>query len=136
MWKILVVEDDESSRKLLIKTLKGKAFCLEATTGREAIDLYNLSIREKAKYDLILLDIMMPDMDGIEVLQTIREKEERGHIDKKKRIPVIMVTVKSEKQAVLEACKKGCDDYIVKPIDTDIIVEKIEKILKRRSQIT
>ncbi|MBN1521118.1 MAG: response regulator [Candidatus Aureabacteria bacterium] len=132
MWRILVVDDDDNERELFAQILQGKAKCDLAKNGREAISAYNLSIREKKSYDLILLDIMLPDMSGIEVLDSIREKEKRVGVVKQRKIPVIMVTAKAEKDVVLEACRKGCNDYMIKPVDNHILLEKIEKTLKKK----
>jgi len=82
----------------------------------------------KEKPDLILMDIMMPDMDGIESLRVIRSREET------RTIPVIMITTKSE-QSRIDACfQLGCNDYLNKPIDKVELLTKVEKYLQATPQ--
>ena len=129
MWRILLVDDNFSSRKLAMKTLEGKAVCDIATNGPEALDAYDISFNENRPYDLILMDIEMPEMDGIEVLNKIREKEVSAGVLPGKEIPIIMLTV--HREPFTKAFKKGCDDYIVQPIRPDFLIERIEKHLKK-----
>lgn len=129
MWKILVVDDNFVNRKLLIETLKDKAYCEVAANGKEAIEAYELSIKEFRPYDLILLDIKMPGIDGLEVLQNIRENERSRNIMLGEGIPIIIVT--AYKQPLLEAFNRGCDDYLLKPIVPETLIKKIEKKISK-----
>jgi two-component system chemotaxis response regulator CheY len=124
MWRILVVDDNFTNRKLLLDILEDYAKCDVAVNGREAIDAFNLSLKEKP-YDLILLDIAMPEINGLEVLQVIRESEQKAGIDLGDGIPIIMVT--AYKQPFIEAFDRGCDNYIIKPIDPDELIQKIKE---------
>jgi len=130
MWKILVVDDDFVSRKLMLEILKDKAKCDVAATGREAIEAYNVSIRENDIYDLILLDISMPDIEGLEVLKKIRENEERAGILLGEGIPIIMVTAHEE--PYITAFNRGCDDYMLKPINASVLLGKIKGKLQKK----
>lgn len=122
MWKILIVDDNFINRQLLIEMLREYAVCDSAASGREAVDAYNASI-ETEKYDLILLDIAMPEMNGLEFLKVLRHHEQMKGIYIGDGMPVIMVT--GYKEWCMDAFASGCDDYIVKPIERDILIRKI-----------
>jgi two-component system, chemotaxis family, chemotaxis protein CheY len=125
MWRILVVDDNFTNRKLLLDILEGVAKCDIAVNGREAIDAFNHSLQTDDPYDLILLDIAMPEINGLEVLQIVRESEKKVGIQLGDGIPIIMVT--AYKQPFIEAFDRGCDDYIIKPIDPDELIKKIQE---------
>lgn len=120
MLKILIAEDDIASRKFLWKLLGEFGECDMVINGLEAIDAYMISIKEKDNYDLICLDIMMPKVDGIKVLKTIRDLE-RQHKTKKKT-KIIMITALSEAEVVDDAFSKGADAYATKPLDIEKLV--------------
>ena len=127
MWKVLVVDDDFVNRKLLTAILNGRAKCDVAANGQEALEAYRYSLKQNTPYDIILLDIAMPDVNGIEVLKTIRKMEEENGVKFGEGIPIIMVT--AYKEPFLQAFNKGCDDYILKPIDGEQLIVKIEEKL-------
>ena len=129
MWRVLVVDDNFSNRKLILKILKGISDCDVAANGKEALEAYELSLKEKRPYDIILLDIAMPGMDGMEVLKKLREKEEKSGIKLEKKIPVIMVT--AHREPFFDAFKKGADDYISKPIRPEMLIERMKRLLKK-----
>jgi len=117
---ILVVEDSDNIR-LLVKTLllKMKAKVTTVSNGLEALEHLNRC----DNVDLILLDIMMPGMDGLRFLKNIKDKvKEQG-------IKVCMMTAKRDKQSVQTAISLGANDYIVKPVDKEILGEKIKQLL-------
>lgn len=127
MWKVLIVDDDFVNRKLLAEILKDKADCDVAADGQEAIEAYELSLSNTSQYDVVLLDIAMPGTDGLDVLNYIREKEESMGVLLGCGLPIIMVT--AYKEPFLDAFNKGCDDYVLKPINADHLIHKIrEKI--------
>ena len=132
MWKILVVDDNFANRQLLIELLADQAKCDVAANGNEAIDAYNVSIEHKQPYDLILLDIAMPEVNGLEFLKMVRDGEKRAGILLAEGIPIIMVT--AFKEPFMDAFNKGCDDYVMKPIDPDDLIQKIEKKLAAREK--
>ncbi len=123
MWKILIVDDVFTNRQLLLEILKDMAKCDVAANGKEAIDAVNYA-RDKEPYDLILLDIAMPEISGLEFLHLLRENEKKSGIDLGEGTPVIMVT--AHKEPFIEAFNEGCDDYILKPINADKLVKKIK----------
>lgn len=126
MWKILVVDDVFVNRQLILEILRDKAKCDMASNGKEAIDAINY-VRQKDSYELILLDIAMPDMSGLEFLHLLRENEKASGIELGDGIPVIMVT--AHKEPFIEAFNEGCDDYILKPINPEKLLKKIENKL-------
>lgn len=120
--KILVVDDEPRMRKLVKDFLTVKGFqVIEAEDGEQAID----SFFEEKDIALILLDVMMPKMDGWEVLKTIRQYSQ---------IPILMLTARGEEQDELQGFKLGADEYISKPFSPKILVARVEAILRRSSQ--
>lgn len=117
--KILVVDDEERMQKLLSDFLKMKDYeVLLAGNGEEAIDLF---FKEKS-IALIILDVMMPRMDGWTALKTIREHS---------KVPVIMLTARSEENDELKGFDYGADEYIAKPFSPKILVARVEALLRR-----
>ena len=129
MYKILIVDDNFENRQLLAEMLREVAVCDFAATGREAIEAYNLSIQKGEPYHLILLDIELPEVNGLEILNKIRESEKAAGIQLGDGIPIIIVTAYEKR--FLEAFNKGCDDYILKPIDSNVLLNKIAGILDK-----
>ena len=119
--KILVVDDEERIRRLLKMYLERENYIIdEAEDGNEALAKANAD-----DYDLILLDIMMPGKDGIEVCRELREK---------KSTPVIMLTAKGEEINRVQGFEVGTDDYIVKPFSPREVVLRVKALLRRSSQ--
>lgn len=117
--KILVVDDEERMRKLVKDFLASKGyFVLEASNGEEALNIF---MKDK-DLALIILDVMMPKMDGWEVCKNIREYS---------KIPIIMLTAKSEEKDELKGFELGVDEYITKPFSPKILVARVEAILRR-----
>jgi len=129
MYKILIVDDNFENRQLLAEILREVAACDFAASGKEAIDAYNLSLEKGEPYNLILLDIELPEVNGLEILQKIRESEQTVGIPLGEGIPIIIVTAYEKR--FLEAYNKGCDDYILKPIDSDELLKKIAGLLDK-----
>ncbi len=117
--KILVVDDESRMRKLVKDFLTSKGFYVEeAGDGEEAVEKF-FAQKDIA---LVLLDVMMPKMDGWEVLKTIR---------KYSQVPVIMLTARSEERDELQGFSLGVDEYISKPFSPKILVARVEAILRR-----
>ncbi len=118
---VLVVDDEARMRKLIKDFLAQKDFnILEAEDGEKALKVYN---ENKSKINLILLDVMMPKLDGWSVLRQIRQEN--------KALPIIMLTARSEEQDELFGFELGVDEYIAKPFSPKILVARVEAILKR-----
>ena len=116
----LVVEDDAISRKMLQLFLKRYGDCDASSNGNEAIQSFRQSLEDDRPYDLVCMDIMMPDMDGHQTLQEIRKIEKEKNIKKSDGVKVIMTTALSDSENANEAFfKGGARSYIVKPIKED-----------------
>ncbi|MFZ5986040.1 MAG: response regulator [Bacillota bacterium] len=126
--RILIAEDDLTSRKFLGKFLSKYGACDMVVDGLEAIDAYLMAMRENKPYDLICLDIMMPKVDGVKVLKAIRDLEKQKGVLPEKRAKVIITTALSEAGFVHAAFEYGCEAYAAKPIDTAKLVETMEKM--------
>lgn len=127
--KILLAEDDFASRKFMSKLLGVYGECDVTVNGLEAIDAYLMSMEdeEEERYELIILDVMMPMLDGYQVLDTIRKLEKEKNIPLDKRAKVIMTTALNEEINVKKAMEIGCDAYVGKPVN----VEKFTILLDR-----
>ena len=120
--KILVVDDESRMRKLVKDFLTKKNFqVLEAGNGKEAMDIFY----EEKDIALIILDVMMPKMDGWEVCREIR---------KNSKVPIIMLTARSDERDELLGFDLGVDEYISKPFSPKILVARVEAILRRTGQ--
>ena len=126
--KCLIVEDDFSARKLLQAYLQDRADCFVAINGKEAVDAVHQALEQGEPYDLICLDIMMPEMDGQETLQAIRQIEHKYRTHGHKGAKVIMTTALSEPEHVIGSFKIGCESYIVKPIRKDDLLHEMAKL--------
>lgn len=126
--RILIAEDDLASRKFLDKFLSQYGECDLVVDGLETIDAYMLSMKEKKPYDLICLDIMMPKIDGVKALKAIRDLETQKGILPEKRVRIIMTTALGEAELVHTAFEYGCEAYASKPIDTEKLLEVLQKL--------
>ena len=123
--KILIVEDDFASRYLMQTILKKYGPCDVATNGIEAVMMFNMSISEGDKYDLICLDINMPEMDGKETLKQIRYIESQNGIEGLDGTKIIMTTAYGDSENVIFSFTNQCDAYLIKPI----VAEKLHDII-------
>lgn len=116
---ILLAEDDENLGLLLHTYLKSKGFEVKLTrNGKQALEQYHL-----AKFDFCILDVMMPEMDGISLAKEIRELN--------KKIPIIFLTAKAQQEDKLTGFEIGADDYITKPFSMEELLARIEAISRR-----
>ena len=114
--KVLIVEDDFTSRLTLQKLIAAYGETHIAVNGLEAMDAFVAALREGQPYDLICLDIMMPELDGHKVLQRIRQMEEEKGINSSNGVKIIMTTALDDPTNVVAAFKSLCDAYLVKPV--------------------
>ncbi len=120
--KILVVEDDKGISEYLIPELNHEGFeTVVASTGRQGIEMF-----QKENPDLILLDVMLPELNGIEVLRRIREVS---------NVPIIMETARGESIDKVNGLNAGADDYIAKPFDIEELIARINAVLRRVNQV-
>lgn len=125
--KILIVEDDLSSRKFLYKFMSYYGECDITVDGMEGLDAYLIALNENEPYDLICLDIMMPKVDGVKVLKTIREVESQKEIEGDKKVKIIMTTALNDVDVVKNSFDSGCEVYANKPID----IKKLETVMEK-----
>lgn len=122
---ILVVDDEQRMRTLLKDFLVKKDYeVIEAKDGEEALEIFN---EKQDSINLILLDVMMPKLDGWSVLRQIRQSS---------KVPIIMLTARGEEQDELFGFELGVDEYITKPFSPKILVARVDAILKRTSTNT
>ncbi len=120
---ILIVDDELRMRKLIKDFLVAKGYSiLEAEDGEKALEIFE---NNKNKISLILLDVMMPKLDGWSVLRQIRQNS---------KVPIIMLTARGEEQDELFGFELGVDEYISKPFSPKILVARVEAILKRTNK--
>lgn len=124
--KTLIVEDDFTSRLLLQKILRNWSETNIAVNGKEAVQAVRLALNAGQPYDLICLDIMMPEMDGQNALKAIRKAEEEHGILSSQGAKIIMTTALSDIKNVNNAFHGLCDAYLVKPIDKNKLLEHLQ----------
>lgn len=118
MYRILVTDDEKGIRDTVSDYLKSEGMSVAtASNGKEAVDMIN-----KEAFDLIILDVLMPVMNGLEACKLIREKS---------NVPILFLSAYGEEKDFLNAYKSGCDDYIVKPFPLSVLFEKCLAIIKR-----
>jgi two-component system, chemotaxis family, chemotaxis protein CheY len=125
--RILVVDDEFVSRKKAQKILSQYGECYTAANGTEALEAFRLAHEEGKPYNLITMDIQMPDMDGIETLERIRKWEESHNIEFVRRAKVLMLTATEAKDALFKSFRKGCEAYILKPFDREKLTNALCK---------
>ena len=126
--RTLIVEDDLASRKFLSKLLSEYGECDITVDGMEALEAFMLAWDDGEPYDLICLDIMMPNLDGEKTLKMIRDIEKQKGIEDKDRVKIIMTTALNEPDRVKSAFDTGCEAYASKPINTEKLIEVIKNL--------
>ncbi|MEW5773982.1 MAG: response regulator [Thermodesulfobacteriota bacterium] len=127
--RFLVVEDDFTSRKLLQKILSPYGEVDVAVNGQESLDAFIAALDEGNPYELVCMDIMMPEMDGQEALKKIREVEKQRGIPGSKEVKVVMTTALDDPKNVVEAYYKGgATSYVPKPIDRQLFLQLLRNI--------
>src|SRR5262249_6449937 len=122
---LLIVDDEELNREGLARRLQRHGYAVTvAQNGREAIELLG-----GRRFDLVLLDIMMPGMNGLEVLKFLRR------IDSLIDLPIIMVTARGDSSDVVEALERGANDYLTKPLDFPVVLARIRSQLALRRAV-
>ncbi|MBK8136400.1 MAG: response regulator [Chloroflexi bacterium] len=119
--RILIADDELLNRELLYRMLRSAAEVSEAATGRQALDMI-----ENEHFDLVLLDVLMPGLTGIEVLKMIRAMPQTANL------PVIMISEFTRDDEVVRGLEIDDADYLLKPIDLDALLARVETYLSRR----
>jgi DNA-binding response OmpR family regulator len=123
--RLLVVDDVAEMAEILQRRLSARGFAVDAVnSGAKA-----LNALPRGGYDLVLLDVMMPDMSGLDVLRRIRE------VRKEHQLPVIMVSARDDQAAIVQCLAAGANDYVVKPYDFGIVLARIVNHLKIKAAV-
>jgi len=125
--KSLIVDDVLLIRKVLVRILNEYGTCDIAENGDIAITKFEKALDTKP-YNLICMDIMMPNTDGLKAVEVIRLLEKENHIHNSDRVKIIMITTVSDIDTVKSSFNFGCDGYIVKPLDLVVFRKKLEKL--------
>ena len=126
--RCLIVDDTLAARTIMKKYLSPQADCDFAKDGEKAVAAVRQSIDKSEPYDLICLDIMMPNMDGHEALELIRQIENEHGINGLDGVKVIMTTALGNSEDIMGAFREGCESYIVKPVDKEKLYAEMEKL--------
>jgi len=126
--KTLIVDDDIFNCKLLQSILKDYGECDIAMSGVSALQLFEETLRKKELYDLVCLDIMMPEKDGFETLREIHALEQKQTPPLSKRSRIIMITALEEQESKAKAFYENCDGYLVKPVERKLLEEMLNKM--------
>lgn len=123
--KSLIVDDDFFSRRILQTILANYGESHVAVNGKEALFAFDQALAEDQPYDIVCLDIMMPEMDGQEVLRNIRQIEKNKNITADKSVKIVMTTALDDSDSIRKAFREQCESYLIKPISKS----KLLKIL-------
>jgi len=126
--KTLIVEDDFTSRILLQELLRSYGPTHVAVNGKEAVNAFTTAVKASEPYDFICLDIMMPEMDGQQVLKEIRRLELAAGIQVADGVKILMTTALADGKNVMSAFRGACDGYLVKPIDKQKLINEIKRL--------
>jgi two-component system chemotaxis response regulator CheY len=126
--KTLIVEDDVTSRLLLQELLRDYGSSQVATNGIEAVAAVSAALEDNDPYNLICLDIMMPEMDGQRALKEIRELESQQGRVAKLGARILMTTALHDKDNIMQSFRAQCDGYLVKPIDKRKLLEQLRQL--------
>ncbi|MBF0485904.1 MAG: response regulator [Candidatus Omnitrophica bacterium] len=132
-WKILIVDDNLADLELFKEVLKDMGEIYLAINGREAWDGYISAFKQEQPFDIILLDLVMPEMDGAEVLSKVREFEKKSGVVKGQEVPIVMVT--AFEKPFMKDFNRTCDDYMLKPIDVLGILGKVRSKIEAKEKV-
>jgi two-component system phosphate regulon response regulator PhoB len=119
---IYIVEDEEDIQELISYNLSKEGFLVKGFINGEDM----LSLLQRSRPDCIILDLMLPGMDGLDVCRMVKAKDETAHI------PIIMLTAKGEESDIVAGLELGADDYIVKPFSPRILIARLKAVLRRK----
>jgi len=135
--KTLIIEDELVSRTKLELIMEYFGECKTLDHGGEALAVFHEAHQEDDPFDLIMLDINLPGMDGIQLLSAIRSAEKKLNIDMSRRAKILMTSSYRDKARIVASVQCGCDDYIGKPFNLDLIRDKLGKLgIKERNYLT
>lgn len=126
--KCLIAEDDFIARRMLAGILSDIGECHITVNGEKAVAAFKTALEQGEPYDLLCLDIVMPEMDGLQALRAIRALEEAAGIDESEGVKVIMITLMTDPNNVLGAYREGCEAYIIKPVEKSKLFEEMDNL--------
>lgn len=126
--KILIVEDDFTSRVVMQEFLKPYGDCHVAVNGLEAVEAYRSAMAVGAPYGIICLDIMMPELGGHGVLTQIRKDEQEAQVPPDQAVKIIMTTALSDPRNVMKAFAEQCEAFLVKPVKREKLIEALRDL--------
>ena len=127
--KCLIIDDDEFNRDYVAALLGSEAQCEQARNGKEAVEKFVTALESNAPFDLVLLDIMMPDMNGHEIARAIRAIEKDHRLEAGKRVNIVMLTALNSPQDAMESfCTAQSAAYLVKPVSREKLSGVISKL--------
>lgn len=126
--RILIADDSETDLKILTGLLKRQGDCQTAVTGTEVLRVIKQAIENRTPFNLLCLDILLPDMAGHDVLTQIRNLEKSKSISKNDRLKIIMITGMHDVKNILKATNLGCDGYVTKPVDKERLMIELSKL--------
>jgi eukaryotic-like serine/threonine-protein kinase len=123
--RLLVVDDNDDNRDMLARRLRRRGYQVDtARSGAEALDAI-----DESRYELVLLDVMMPGVNGLEVLQYIRKRYSKA------QLPVLMATARSDSEDVVEALRFGANDYVIKPLNFAEVIAALDVALNQDGEL-
>jgi DNA-binding response OmpR family regulator len=132
MSTILVVDDELTIREVVRKYLEREGYdVLEADTGKQALDILS-----REKIELMVLDIMLPEIDGFTIADSLRNASKYGSLYQNSNIPIIMLTARTEEEDRLTGFEAGTDDYVVKPFSPRELVMRVKAVMKRAAPLS
>lgn len=123
--RTLIIEDNPINRKYLLNLLKGYGPVDMAENGLIGVEMFKTALASNQRYDLICLDVMMPEMDGQETLKRIRTAEAENGILGLDGVKVIMATAMDDRKTILQAFRGGCESFLIKPIDKNALIQTL-----------
>ena len=127
--KILVVDDEVISRKKLVVILGKYAECEMASSGEQALEMFQKNLDAGSPYKLITMDVIMPGISGKETVEKIRKIEaDRGINSMSDSVKILMISAKDDGKTIFTSFRQGCEGYLVKPFDADSILKKLAEM--------
>ena len=127
MKRILIVDDEEMILKVTVKTFEKYGTCKAVTNGKDTLRIFKQAFENDEAFQLVILDLSLEDIEGLDVLKAIRKLEFENAVDPGEGAVIIVVTGNNEKNMVKECIKSGCNDYILKPLKPEIVRKKLER---------
>ncbi len=127
--RFLIVDDEPADRQLLVDMLSPLAECDAVDGGDDALDAVRMALEESSPYDVVFLDIMMPQVDGHAVLDAIRRLEVERGVGGSDGVKVVMTTALKDSQHCIRSFREGCESYVTKPVDEVTLLREVESLV-------